>query len=47
MANSKNINIIGRCGGSSSNISITTSCSGDIVANDSIIISGSLSGRGS
>ena len=46
-ANSKNINSIGRRGGSSSDIIITTSCSRDIVADNSIIISGSLSGRGS
>ena len=41
MTDSKNVNIIGSC---SSDI---TSCSSDIVADDSIIISGSLSGRGS
>ena len=42
--NFKNININSRRGGSSD---ITTSCSSDIAADDSIIISGSLSGRGS
>ena len=43
-ADSKNINIIGRCGGSSSDTIITMSCIWDIVADDSIIISGSLGG---
>ena len=43
-ADFKNININGRRGGSSDT---TTSRSSDIAADDSIIISGSLSGRGS